>query len=139
MSQAACNAKSGNDRPVAGNSNFRQPFRVHVCWPLDDNGDQNVNQNSCASITPTEPATQAAYNPFFSCPAVRNSQGQLGRASKSDPRPAPPRPGCAVSSGSDTYPTVGTGPKVDAMATGTGWPSSTAGSKLMPFFGPDSA
>jgi len=66
MSQAACNAKSGNDCPVAGNSDFWESFSVYVYRPLHGNGDQNNYQNSNATITPTERAVQAAHNPLFS-------------------------------------------------------------------------
>lgn len=135
---ATCNAITGVDCPVAGGSKYLESYTVYAYWPLDDNGDQNVYQNSWATVTLSEHAVQAADNALFACSPINDSQGRFGGASYYPPDQPAAGWGAGFSAGnSSSYPAIGSCPTIDSNGTGTDWTASTPGSELLPFFHPD--
>ncbi|MGH7641441.1 MAG: hypothetical protein ACRENX_00210 [Candidatus Dormibacteria bacterium] len=125
----------GADCPVR--SGYEETFDVYVYWPIDNDGTQNVYQNSSASVTLTEHAVQAADNPLFSCNQIMDSQGTTDGTYENPDQPQSGW-GAGFNAGSEQYPAIGACPKIDATQDGTDWtPTPPLLPTLLPFFHPD--
>lgn len=134
---AKCVSTTGVDCPVQGGFKYLESYTVYAYWPLDENGDQNVYQNSWATVTLSEHAVQAADNALFSCSTIQDSQGLFGGANYYPPDQPEAGWGAGFSAGSSSmYPAIGSCPTIDSTTNGTDWTQSTPGSELLPFFHP---
>lgn len=137
---AACSSSTGQDCPVLGGFKFLESFSVYVYWPLSTTGNQNVYQNSSATVTLTEHAVQAADNPLFQCPAINDSQGLFGGANYFAPDQPQEGWGAGFSAGqTDGSPAVGKCPAIDPVTNGTDWTSTSSGATLYPFYHPNNS
>ncbi len=134
---ANCNSTTGVDCPVKGGTVYRESYSVYVYWPIDDNGQQNIYQNSSATVTLTEHAVQAYDNPLFACSGIQDTQGLFGGASYYNPDQPQLGWGSGFNAGISSYPAIGSCPTIDSTTNGTDWTSSTPSSELLPFYHPD--
>ncbi|MGH7642371.1 MAG: hypothetical protein ACRENX_05040 [Candidatus Dormibacteria bacterium] len=127
-STATCNKSTGQDCPVM--KGYTVLYRIYVYWPQVDSADQNVYQDSQATISITMHAVQAYDNSLLTCSPgiVDPNQDGVPWGYQS---PDQPRVGWGTSFDSNNDIAVGNCPI--PFDNATSWTPTASGGNLYPF------
>ncbi|MGH7640149.1 MAG: hypothetical protein ACREOL_04445 [Candidatus Dormibacteria bacterium] len=134
---APCQSVGGKYDNCPVTNGFVETLSVYVYWPLDSADDQNVYQNSSATVTLAVHAVQAADNPLYLCGGINDNtptapvNGYYYGANQ-------PKNGWGAGLYAGVADAPGSCPTIDNNSAGwTGGPGGTPDTTLIPFFHPD--